>query len=211
MVSVLTFVIVAMIKGRGRPNRAMRKQIDRFSITDKSAMSTTSLNDDEVKARLMSYTSLEVTEELYGFGKMMIDEAIDRFKSLDAKATAIAAYSIGVITIFVSTQSIWTKATSWALYAPPVSGLMALAAAAFAISSLWLKRFEWFSQDEWIKADCLKDAERLRRYHILTMAGVQRSHQQRCRSKASRIAVGQGLLLASAIVLVLALGALVLP
>lgn len=174
-------------------------------------MSMTSLNDDEVKGRLISYESSEVTDELYDFGKMMIDEAIDRFKSLDAKATAIAAYSIGVITILVSTQTIWTKATSWTLYVPPVSGLIALAAAAFAISSLWLKRFEWFSQDEWIKADCLNDADRLRRYHVLTMAGVQRSYQRRCRAKASRIAIAQGLLLSSAVVLVLALGELVVP
>jgi hypothetical protein len=176
-----------------------------------AASTTTRLNDAEVKARLTSYKSSEVTDELYDFGKMMIDEAIDRFKSLDTKATAIAAYSIGLITILASTQSIWTKAHSWVVYIPPASGLIALAAAAFAISALWLKRFEWFSQDEWMKADCLSDPDRLRRYHVLTMAGVQRSYQRRCRSKASRIAIAEGLLLASAIILVFALGGFVMP
>lgn len=172
---------------------------------------TTRLSDAQVKARLMSYKPSEVTDELYDFGKMMIDEAIDRFKSLDTKATAIAAYSIGLITILVSTQTVWMKAHSWAVYVPPASGLIALAAAAFAISCLWLKPFEWFSQDEWIKADCLNDPDRLRRYHVLTMAGVQRSYQSRCRSKASRIAIAQGLLLASAIILVFALADFVIP
>jgi hypothetical protein len=62
-----------------------------------------------------------------------------------------------------------------------------------------------------LKADCLNDADRLRRYHVLTMAGVQRSYQRRCRSKASRIAIAQGLLLASAIILVFALADFVVP
>ena len=171
----------------------------------------TKLSDAEVKARLASYKSSEVTDELYDFGKMMIDEAIDRFKSLDTKATAIAAYSIGLITILVSTQTVWARAHSWAVYAPPVGGLIALGAASFAISALWLRRFEWFSQDEWMKADCLSSSERLRRYHVLAMAGAQRSYQTRCRSKASRIAIAQGLLLASAIVLVFAFADLVMP
>jgi len=165
------------------------------------------LSDDEVKQRLKSYTAPAVTDELYGFGKMMVDEVIDRFKSLDAKATAIAAYSIGLITVLISTHAAWiTNAPhSWATYAPIASGITAFAAAGFAISSLWLKRFEWFSHDEWMKADCLNDPERLRRYHILTMYGVHRTHQIRCRTKASRIAIAQGLLLASAIVLLFAL------
>ena len=93
----------------------------------------TKLSDAEVKARLASYKSSEVTDELYDFGKMMIDEAIDRFKSLDTKATAIAAYSIGLITILVSTQTVWARAHSWVVYAPPVGGLIALGAASFAI------------------------------------------------------------------------------
>jgi hypothetical protein len=164
------------------------------------------LNDDEVKQRLKSYEATATTDELYGFGKMMVDEVIDRFKSLDAKATAIAAYSIGLITILVSTRAEWRNAVhAWTVYAPIAGGITAFAAAGFAISSLWLKRFEWFSHDEWLKADCLKDAEKLRRYHILTMYGVHRVYQIRCRTKASRIAIAQGLLLASAIVLLLAL------
>ena len=80
------------------------------------------LSDDEVKQRLKSYEAPAVTDELYGFGKMMVDEVIDRFKSLDAKATAIAAYSIGLVTVLVSTHAAWTNAVhSWALYAPAAS------------------------------------------------------------------------------------------
>ena len=177
-----------------------------------SSVTTTKLSDDEVKRRLGLYKDSEVTNELYDFGKMMVDEAVDRFKTLDSKATAIAAYAIGLITILVSTQTVWTNtAHLWAIYATLASGIIAFAAAAFGVSALWLKRFAGFSQDEWMKADCLSDPERLRRYHILAMCGVHRSYQGLCKTKASRIAIAQGLLLASAIILVLALAKFVMP
>lgn len=173
---------------------------------------TARLTDDEIRQRLGSYTSPEVTNELYDFGKMMVDEAVDRFKTLDTKATAIAAYAIGLITFLVASKAQWATAPhSWAVYAPIVSGCISLSAGAIAISTLWLKRFAGFSQNEWLKADCLDDAEKLRRYHIIVMHGVHESYRKLCRQKAFRIIVAEGLLLASAVFLVLAFADIVLP
>jgi hypothetical protein len=133
-----------------------------------------SLTEPEVRKRLGSYTPTEVTDELYDFGKMMVDEAIDRFKTLDSKATAIAAYALALIT-FLASQTASEKVHSWATYAPMASGIVAGSAAVIAISALWLKRFEWYSHEDWMRADCLKDAESLRRYHIITMWGALQS------------------------------------
>jgi hypothetical protein len=163
-----------------------------------------SLNEAEVRKRLGSYTATAVTDELYDFGKMMVDEAIDRFKTLDSKATAIAAYALALIT-FLASQTTSATTHSWATYVPIASAIVAFSAAAIAVSALWLRRFEWYSHEDWMRADCLNDAEALRRYHIVTMWGALQSYQKICRSKASRIAIAQGLLLASVIVLVFAL------
>lgn len=125
------------------------------------------LTESIVRQRLASYKCAKVTDEIYDFGKMLIDEVIDRAKTLDTKATAIAAYSIALITFLASQHFANTTAHSWRDYAMAGSGAIAMISAVVAISALWLKRFAWFSPDEWIKADCLDDAERLRRYHII--------------------------------------------
>lgn len=142
----------------------------------------------------------------------MLDEVVDRFKTLDSKAAGIAAYAIALITFLVASKAQWATAPhSWAVYAPIVSGCIALSAAAVAISTLWLKRFPGFSENEWVKADCLDDIEKLRRYHIIVMHGVHAYYQKLCRQKAFRIIAAEGLLLASAVILVLALADIVLP
>ncbi|SRR6266446_5456918 len=168
---------------------------------------TATLTEDEVIARLGEVKIPEVTDELYSFGEMMVDEVVDRLKTLETKATWIAAYSIGLITILVSLQVKWTGTFHpWALSALALSGAIAFAAAATAVSALSLKSFPFFSHNEWMNRDCLNDADRLRRYHIIVMHGVHSSYREHCSSKAARIGTAQSLLLLSALLLVLALG-----
>jgi hypothetical protein len=166
-----------------------------------------SLTKEEVKERLASVTEPSVTNELYDLGKLLIAETQDRFKSLDGKAATIAAYSIGVITLLASTRSSWSQASHlWSARAVFVGGVISLIATMFAVWALTLKQYQWFSENVWIKADCLKDAERLRLYHILAMWTIVDAHNSVCETKASRIAWAQWLLLAGAVVLALSLG-----
>lgn len=168
------------------------------------------LTEKEMRKRLASYTDTAITDELYGFGEMMVEKAVDRFKGLDTKAAAIAAYSIGIITLLVSTQGSWVSTLrGWAVF-PILSALAAFISAACAVSALWLRKTEWFSQDEWIKADGLTSAEVLRRSHLINMWGVLSSHQTASDAKASRVALAEGSLLASAVMLVVSLGVAVL-
>jgi hypothetical protein len=167
---------------------------------------TATLNEKEVIERLGVVKESDVTDEIYSFGQMMVDEVVDRLKTLETKATWIAAYSIGLITILVSIQAKWTVTFKpWAASAMVLSGVIAFAAAATAVSALSLKLYPFFSHNEWMKADCLNNADRLRRYHVVVMHGVHDSYQNRCDSTAARISTAQSLLLLSALLLVLAL------
>jgi hypothetical protein len=166
-----------------------------------------SLTTAEVKERLASYNEPKVTDELYDLGKILVSEAQDRFKSLDTKASAIAAYSIGVITLLVSTRGSWGQVSHlWSVRAIVLGGIVALVAALLAIWALTLKEYQWFSENVWLESSCLKDAERLRRFHVLAMWTIVDSHNSTCETKASRIYFAQWLLLASAVVLALSLG-----
>src|SRR2546426_8329898 len=97
----------------------------------------TRLTETEMRKRLALYRDPAITDELYTFGNMMIEKAVERFKGLDSKAAAIAAYSIGIITLLVSTQAGWTKVLqAWAIL-PIFSALSAFVSAACAVSALW--------------------------------------------------------------------------
>jgi len=167
---------------------------------------TATLTEEQVIERLGEVKEPEVTDELYSFGQTMVDEVADRLKTLETKATWIAAYSIGLITILVSIQAKWTGTFHpWATSMMALSAVIAFVAAATAVSALSLKVYPFFSHNEWMKADCLNSADRLRRYHIVVMHGVHDSYQKHCDSTAARIGTSQSLLLLSALLLVLAL------
>jgi hypothetical protein len=165
------------------------------------------LTTEEVRERLASYKEPTTTDELYDFGKMLITETLDRVKSLDNKAAAVAAYSVGLITLLVSTRLSWSGGLHpWAAGLPLCGGVAAFFAALYAVRALVLKRYNWFSENEWMERDCLADRDRLRRYHVLAMWKVLGSHNLVCETKASRITTAQWLLLAAAVILVLSLG-----
>jgi hypothetical protein len=123
----------------------------------------------------------------------MVDKALERFRSLDTKAAAIAAYSIGVITLLVSTKATQTAGLGWLVVFPLGSAIAAFVSAACAVSAFWLRKSKWFSQDGWLNAKHLSDVEALRRYQIISMWGVWNSHQTACDGKALRIAAAEGL------------------
>jgi hypothetical protein len=53
------------------------------------------LSEAEVRSRLESYENESVTDELYGFGKMLVQDAVGRLSAADAKASGVAAYCGG--------------------------------------------------------------------------------------------------------------------
>ena len=119
-------------------------------------MASTDLCKDEVKRRLGSYEDDGVTDELYGFGTMLVHDAVDRLSKINGTAGAIAAYCAGLITILTSTATIWAKGIGpWERFLPIGSAAFAGLAAALAISSMSLRKLNWFSQDDWLNSYCL--------------------------------------------------------
>jgi hypothetical protein len=166
------------------------------------------LKQEEVRERLESYSHSDtgVTDELYDFGKMLVAEVIDRNNRLETKAAAIAAYSIGIITLLASTYGSWSKVVlSIGLPIPVFGAIAALVATICAVRGLTLRGYKGISQNEWINAECLKNRDMLRRYHILTMWVVLDSHENASEIKAKRIGNAQWALFFAVALLVLSL------
>ena len=167
-------------------------------------MAPQDLSKEEVKRRLALYENDEVTQELYGFGTMLINNAVQRLSRINTTAGLTAAYCAGLITILTSTATVWTKGIGpWERLLPIGAAAIAGLAAALAISSMSLHRIDWFSQDDWMNADCLQDHRRLKKFHILSMWCVIDSFDMAHRNKTKRVKKAQ-FLTALAVVLLFA-------
>jgi hypothetical protein len=154
----------------------------------KRRFSKNQLSEEEVSRRLQSYHSKPITDELYQFGEFLLREVVERFDFLDKKANTIAGYSGGIAALVVSTFDIWRKALSeWAVPIMFLAALAALVAAGFGLSSVALAQVDWFSPREWFHEDCLEDAERMRKYRILTMYTIRQNHLAVVNAKADRV------------------------
>ncbi len=163
------------------------------------------LSEKDVRDRLDSYTDPSVTDELYHFGELLIRDVIERVSKADTKAGAIAAYAGGLITLLVSTSGIWAKNQSGLHILLPIAAIAALFLSIFfAVTSMTMKRAEWFSPNEWMKQECLETGERLRRYHVLTMWGTSESLETLYEAKLRELRKAQWITLIAWILLALA-------
>ena len=122
---------------------------------------STRLSDSEVRNRLETCTdSPDVIDEIYNFGQILLKEAVDRIKTTESKATAFAAYGSAIVTLLVSTSSLWYRlGNQWTLWIAACAGLSGFACAMLSIKGLLVRTFYVISQDEWLNATCLSTAK----------------------------------------------------
>jgi hypothetical protein len=146
------------------------------------------LTEAEVKERLESYEDESITEELYGFGKMLVQDAVNRLNSADAKAAGVAAYCGGLLTVLSATFSIWSKGITWREVSLPIcSAAFAIAAGYVAFLATGFRDVDWFSPDDWLNRDAMQGQQRIKKFHILAMWVVLESHDRAYQHKLTRV------------------------
>ena len=145
------------------------------------------LDYSDVKHRVQN-SAPDVVDELYSFGEKLVSDAVDRLSRSDSKASALAAYCGGLVALMVSTSTLWGK------YLDFYSSIIVVAAVLSFMISAWLaagsthpQPTEWYSDNDWLREECLQARERLRRYRVLTMWRILTSHQQAFRAKTRRV------------------------
>ena len=151
------------------------------------------LDEREVRERLaLAKGKPEVVDQLYDFGDMLLRDAVARVAAIDSKATSIAGYAGGLVTLLIATSGIWASQSDWLLTSLTVAaGVVAAVAGACAIHSMALQQTQWFKFSGWLQKDCLQDRDQLRRYHILTMWEVIKSHYECYVTKIDRVRLAQ--------------------
>lgn len=152
------------------------------------------LSEVEVASRVEQYSSPDVTDELYRFGTMMIQENLDRTKQLEAKTTAVAGYSGAILAFLISRPPSWlTSPTGWQAILVICAGVFASLAIVFSLSALRVRTHRWFSDSQWFENDNqeLDDVDWLKRYHVLAMHGINQQMGRSNERKANWIFVAQ--------------------
>jgi hypothetical protein len=147
----------------------------------------------EVKRRVESYQSPEVTSALYSLGSFLVNANVDLAHQLDSKASTLAAYAGAILSILISTFKIWgqdieTKEPAhWSLWFVLLGGFLIAGAAALALFGLSVTRFQWFSDNDWFREPVLNNADSLKRYHVMVMHETNYTHRNANTKKAERL------------------------
>ena len=102
---------------------------------------------NEAARRLADYDLEATTGELYSFGKLLLDEGIQRTGQLESKATIVVGYS-GALIAFLLTQPATTHFLVW--WATIVGAACALVALTLAFWAGRIHRSYWLSDNTWL-------------------------------------------------------------
>lgn len=166
-------------------------------------MSTSRLSEDEVRERLKLCEDPEIVDEIYTFGQALEKETIDQIHTLESKATSFAAYGAAIVTLLVSSSSVWSGlGNRWSAWIAVFAGVCGLMCTYFSVRAMSLTEFECISEDEWLKRECLSKIEMLKRYRVLTIWGTIASHGKVQKDKAANLQRAQVWLTGAVIYLV---------
>jgi hypothetical protein len=157
----------------------------------------------EVTERLSKYGNVETTSELYDFGKLLLEEGVDRAHWLDAKAGVIAGFSGAIVALLLSMFPMWKAALEpvpsifRVLVFAGIVGLLFASICSFI--GLTVQKFEWLDEDKvWLAPEYLDFPDLLRRYYLIAMYRATVSHDRKNRQKANWLSAAQWLLLSGA-------------
>lgn len=160
------------------------------------------LSEDEVADRVEQYSSPEMTEGLYRFGTMMIQENLDRTKQLETKITAVAGYSGAILAFLIARPPAWlTSPTGWQTIFILCAGVFASLGITCSLFALRVRQHQWFSDSQWFENEnqLLDNFDRLKRYHVLAMHGVNQQMGRTNEQKANWIFIAQLFLVLAAL------------
>ncbi|OFV96229.1 MAG: hypothetical protein A3H28_10185 [Acidobacteria bacterium RIFCSPLOWO2_02_FULL_61_28] len=136
------------------------------------------LTEREVRERLALCSDAQVVDELYDFGRLMLNHSVENTRGLDSKAAQMAAYGGAIVTLLVSTAKAWVPlGNSVTILLAGVAGVSAFVAAIFAVLAMKLRTFDWLGEREWLEDKCFSQLVRLKAFRVLTMWGAMDSHK----------------------------------
>jgi hypothetical protein len=153
------------------------------------------LSEDEVLARVSSYSETQVTEDLLEFGRVLIEANRDRTKQLEGKAALIVGYCLAALAFLASREP--SVIVGWPSMLLRAAGVFAGISLGLAFLALRVSSYPWLSDSQWFENenDVLEDTDRLKRCHVLALHAANKQLNASNDKKADWIVRGQASLI----------------
>lgn len=165
-------------------------------------MASNDFSREEVKRLVYAYEDTGITDELYSFGVMLLNEIGQRSAQIDTKAAITLGWATAVLAFVVSSTR--QANNNFHLAVSFVAAVCALATVVFSFAALRIyDEWAWPSDRDWLEEVAFVNADELRRFHIRSIHEVRQNHKSITDRKATRLLLGQRFLVAAGAVLVL--------
>lgn len=134
------------------------------------------LTEAQVRDRLEGCADPDVIKEVYDFGLILTRDTLEQIKTAESKATSFAGYGTAIATLLVSTSGTWSKIANACTFCIAFfAALAALICTTYCVKALRLVSQKVVSEEDWLKADALKDIGTLRLFRTFSLWGVLES------------------------------------
>ncbi len=176
-------------------------------MTNRILPTENSLSKDQVKEAVYSYKESAVTDQLYAFGCVLLSEIQDRAQQINGKGVMLIGWSIAVLAFWFSQfdkVAVKSHADIFVGYIAMGSAALALLSIVFSYLAIRTREdWKWPSDQDWFQA--VKEGEdELKRFHVRTIHMARQAQLQITESKGYWLLRGERLLIASGVLLALA-------
>jgi hypothetical protein len=163
-------------------------------------MATNNLSKAEVRDLIYSYEKPEVTNQLYDFGKMLLEEVQSRSSRINSQSVSVLGWSTAILAFLFAGID---RFSGGSRYFSLCSAVFALAAMRFSVNALRTRPdWSWPSDVSWIHKTGLLQEDELKRYHIRVIHDVRSGRVAIVNAKARSVLRAEVLLILSAAALV---------
>jgi hypothetical protein len=161
------------------------------------------VNSKEIEQLLLANKYEELTEELFSFGQLLLDEVQQRTAQLDTKLVSLLGWNAAILAFLLVGDASWAGSAQKTSIATTIMMLLATLSSlgAVACSFLGVKTavFQFSSEKDWFQTSLFNDVLKLKKFHLISMLETHQSHSRLNERKGQRAHQAEWLLAASAI------------
>jgi hypothetical protein len=157
----------------------------------------------EIEGLLMADQYRDLTEELFSFGQLLLDEIQQRTAQLDTKLISLLGWTAAILAFLLVGDTTWLESAYKTGLATTIMMLLATLSSlgAVACSFLGVKTTVWQfpSERDWFQTSLFDDPLKMKKYHLMAMLETHQAHSRANERKGERAHQAEWLLAASAV------------
>jgi hypothetical protein len=160
------------------------------------------VDPEEIKHLLLAADNKELTEELFSFGQLLLDEMQQRTAQLDTKLISLLGWTAAILAFLLvgdaSGLASATKAGVTTIIMMLMATLTSLGAVTCSFLGVKTTVWEFPSEKDWFQTKLFNDPLKMKKFHLISMLVTHQVHNRANDRKGRRAHEAEWLLAASA-------------